>query len=144
MRGRAPDCLRGSHSCVPGSNSANLAWVFQRHVLVCSFSMWLGDHVNGGLVDLILKHYFEPSWNCEGAARYFTVSGGLEIMSFLRSCTGKKWARKVTPNLPFRRTGQFKGRRVGYNVISRKYSFNSRMADVPQLPGPVEWRALKV
>ena len=31
--GRAPDCLT-RHACVPGTNSADPAWVFQRNILV--------------------------------------------------------------------------------------------------------------
>ena len=45
--GRAPDCL-ACHACVPGSNPADLVWIFQKNLLVSSFSMWLGDHVDGG------------------------------------------------------------------------------------------------
>ena len=57
-RGRAmasaPDCL-ASHACVPGSNSTCPVWGFQRHSNVSSCSMWLGDPVNGGLVELRLR-----------------------------------------------------------------------------------------
>ena len=52
--GRAPDCL-ASHACIPGSSPADPAWVFQRNIRVYPFSMWLGDHVNGCLVELNLN-----------------------------------------------------------------------------------------
>ena len=50
----APDC-HCSHACVPGSSPADPTWVFQKKILVSPPppSMWLGDHVNGGLVELI-------------------------------------------------------------------------------------------
>ena len=52
---RAPDCL-ASHACVPGLYPAVLMWGFQRNRIVSPFSMWLGDHVNGGLlVELRLR-----------------------------------------------------------------------------------------
>ena len=45
---RSPDYL-ASHARVPGSNTAET-------LKPCfSFSMWLGDHVNGSLVDLKFK-----------------------------------------------------------------------------------------
>ena len=47
--GRAPDCL--ASCCVPASNPADPAWVFQRNILVSPFSVWLEDSVNGGLVE---------------------------------------------------------------------------------------------
>ena len=37
---------------IPRSNPADSAWVFQRNNIVSSFSVWLGDHVNDGLVEL--------------------------------------------------------------------------------------------
>ena len=52
--GRAPDYL-ANHACVPGSNQLILRVFFQRNIPVSSFSMWLGDHVNGGLVESRLK-----------------------------------------------------------------------------------------
>ena len=50
---RAPDCL-ASHACVPVSNPIVPVWGFLRSSIVSPFSMWLGDHVNGGLVELRL------------------------------------------------------------------------------------------
>ena len=50
---RAPDCL-ASHVCIPVSNPAVLVWGFQRSNIVSPFSMWLGDHVIGGLIELRL------------------------------------------------------------------------------------------
>ena len=44
---RAPDCI-ASHICVPGSNPAEIS-------LFLPFSVWLGDHVNGGLVETQLQ-----------------------------------------------------------------------------------------
>ena len=51
---RAPDCL-ASHAYDPGSNPADPVWGFQRNILISPFSMWLSDHVNGGLVELRLR-----------------------------------------------------------------------------------------
>ena len=52
--GRAPDCLV-SHACVPDSSPANPVWGFQRNILVSPLSMWLSDHVIGGLKNNILN-----------------------------------------------------------------------------------------
>ena len=49
--GGAPDCL-ASHACVPVSNPADPEWV---NLIVSPSLMWLGDHVNGGFVELRLK-----------------------------------------------------------------------------------------
>ena len=51
---RAPDCLT-SHACVPGSNPAVPMWGFQKNNIVSPLSMLLGDHFNGGLVELRLR-----------------------------------------------------------------------------------------
>ena len=42
------------HACAPGSNPAVPARGFQRNI-VSPFSMWLGDHVNGGPVESRLR-----------------------------------------------------------------------------------------
>ena len=47
-------CL-ACHACVQVSNHAYPVWGSQRHIFVSPFSMRLGDHVNGGLVELRLK-----------------------------------------------------------------------------------------
>ena len=49
--GRAPDC-HAIHACILGSNPAHPAWVIQRNILISPLSMWPGDHVNGGQVEL--------------------------------------------------------------------------------------------
>ena len=51
---RAPDDLV-SHVCVPVSNPAVPVWGFRRTSIVSPFSMLLGDHVNGGVVELRLR-----------------------------------------------------------------------------------------
>ena len=50
----AEDCLV-RNACVPGSNPADPKWGFQRNIVISPFSTGLGDHVNGGLVELKLK-----------------------------------------------------------------------------------------
>ena len=51
---RAPDCL-ACHACVPGSSPAVTVWGFERNIILSPFTMWLGDHDNGGLVELRLE-----------------------------------------------------------------------------------------
>ena len=58
---RAPDCL-ASHACVPGSNPAVLTWGFQLNIIVSPFSISLGDHVNGGLVELSRDKYIDVNF----------------------------------------------------------------------------------
>ena len=63
---RAPDCL-ASHACVPGSNPAVPVCGFQRNNIVSPFLMWLGGHVNGGLVELRLRTVYR-SYFAQGHA----------------------------------------------------------------------------
>ena len=51
---RAPDYL-ASHVCVPASIPAVPVQDLQKNSIVSPFSMWLDDHVNGGLVELSLR-----------------------------------------------------------------------------------------
>ena len=67
--GRAPDCLT-THACVPGLNTADHEWGFQRNILVSPFSMWLEDHVSGGLVKIRLRPVYrqlikKKDYTCE-------------------------------------------------------------------------------
>ena len=41
-----------NHAGIPGSSPADPTWVFHKNIIVSPLSMWLGDHVNDGLVEL--------------------------------------------------------------------------------------------
>ena len=58
---RAPDCL-ASHACVLVSNPADPMWGVQKSSIVSPFLMWLGDHVDGGLVELRLRPVYRRSF----------------------------------------------------------------------------------
>ena len=64
---RAPDSL-ASHACVPVSNTAVPVWGFQKNSIVSPFSIGLGDHVNGGLIELRLRPVYRRNFFAQGPA----------------------------------------------------------------------------